>query len=203
VTAFSPALPAAIAADLPPSEATDLWRGVFGNANPVWVEIGPGRGEFLVGVARQNTATNFFAVERSASRALGIEDKIENARLANARVVNAEAACLLALLPDACIAGYFVQFPDPWWKRRHGRRRLMTPELVAVLSRTLVADGTIELITDVEEYFLLAQDHLGAEPRLECLTSGRTDYGVTNFARKALARGDAIYRSVHRRRVSV
>jgi tRNA (guanine-N7-)-methyltransferase len=180
--------------------ARDLWAGIFPNPNPVWVEVGPGRGEFLIAVARQNRERNFFAIERSSSRAESIERRIERNAIDNARVLNADASCVLRLLPAASVAGYFVQFPDPWWKRRHGRRRLWTRGFVAALSRTLVGGATIEMVTDVEEYFSVAQSHLGAEPALECVVSGRAEYGATSFARKALARGDAIYRSVHRRR---
>ena len=179
---------------------SDFWAEIFPRAHPVWVEIGPGRGEFLLTAARQYRERNFLAIERSQSRARAIEHRIGQKELQNARIVAADASCVVSLLPDACVAGYFVQFPDPWWKRRHERRRLWTADFVAAVRRTLAAGASVELVSDVEEYFALAQEQLAGEPGLECLASGRSDYASTSFARKALARGDAIYRSVHRRR---
>ncbi len=120
--------------------------------------------------------------------------------LRNARVVNGDATCVLDLLPDACVAGYFVQFPDPWWKRRHHRRRVWTGPFVALLRGTLMPGGTIELITDVPDYFALAQKLLDADPELERVTAGPYEGAATAFARKARARGATIHRSVHRRR---
>lgn len=198
--AHAPRAQFAVALDTGPL-GRDLWHEIFANQLPVWVEIGPGGGEFLIAVARQHDQRNFFAIERSASRASAIERRIQRTGIENARVLNADASCVLPLLPEACVAGYFVQFPDPWWKRRHGRRRLWTQEFVAALPRTLIGGGTIEMVTDVEEYFSVAQSHLGAESALECVVAGSAEYTATSFARKALARGDSIYRSVHRRRV--
>ena len=178
----------------------DLWHQLFGNAAPVSVEIGPGTGEFLVSAARQSRERNFFAIERSSTRAGAIARRIVELELRNARVLHADAACVLTLLPEASVDGYFVQFPDPWWKRRHQRRRLWTAEFVAQLRRTLVPGAPVELITDVAATFAAAEKLLGAEAGLECVASGPTAHAATNFARKALNRGDALFRSVYRRR---
>src|SRR5262249_29218139 len=137
-----------------------VWRDIFANPHPAWIEIGPGRGEFLLTAARRYRERNYFAIERSRSRAHAIEDRIRQKEIANARVIAADAPCVLALLPGACVAGYFVQFPDPWWKRRHERRRLWSTEFVAALERTLAPGGEIDFVTDVEEYFGVAQAYL-------------------------------------------
>lgn len=104
------------------------------------------------------------------------------------------------MLPAACVAAFHIQFPDPWWKRRHHKRRLWSAHFVATLHRALVPHGTIELITDVGEYFALAQTCLAAEPGLEPVTLDCAAGLHTSFARKAVARGATIYRSLHRRR---
>ena len=120
--------------------------------------------------------------------------------LGNARVIAGDAPCLIAALPEACVAAFYVLFPDPWWKRRHHKRRLWTPPFVAVLRRALVRGGTIELVTDVGDYFAVAQQHLNADAELEVVTIGHPAALETSFARKALRRGAPLYRSVHRRR---
>lgn len=176
---------------------SDLWREIFADDRPVTIEIGPGRGEFLLAAAVAAPERNFFAIERSPTRAAALERRVHVLGLANARVVSADAACVLQLLPDACVAQHVIQFPDPWWKRRHRRRRLWTPSFVALLCRTLSAGGSIELVTDVAEYFDAAQRQLDAEPELVPVSAGPADVATTTFARKARARGALVYRSVH------
>lgn len=181
---------------LPP----DCWRRIFGNDQPVVVEIGPGRGEFLLDSARRNPGHNFFAIEHSPARTREIVQKLAQHEADNARAICGDAGCLIESFPPASVAAFHVQFPDPWWKRRHQRRRLWTPRFVAALCRALVAGGTVELITDVGEYFALAQRYLTEEPGLEVVTIGHTTAVQTSFARKAVRRGWVIHRSLHRRR---
>jgi tRNA (guanine-N7-)-methyltransferase len=126
--------------------------------------------------------------------------RLDAAGLANARVLQGDATCVVALLPDACVSAYHVLFPDPWWKRRHHRRRFWTATVVAHLRRTLVAGGTIELVTDVEEYFRGAKCLLDAEPGLEVVCAGEApEKPPTTFARKAALRRVVVYQSIHRR----
>ena len=182
-------------------DAATLWTAVFGNDRPVRIEVGPGRGEFLLHTAEADPEHNYFAIERSRGRARDIEKRLaKHPEISNARVVNGDAACVLALLPDTSVAGYYVLFPDPWWKIRHHRRRLLTPEFVATLRRTLVVGGTIHMATDVAGYFQVAQECLNADEGLAVIESGVADAPSTSFSRKAQRQGTPIYRSVHRRR---
>jgi len=192
------ALPAALA---PPGfEGPALWTAIFGNTHPVSVEIGSGRGEFLIASAAQNPHENFLGIERSARRVREVAVRLAAQGLANARILGADATCVIRLIPGTCVAAYYILFPDPWWKRRHQRRRLMTAPFVAELRRTLVPDGTIHLVTDVGDYFGLAQRQLNADPALEPVEYPDTPRASTSFARKAAARGGRLYASVHRRR---
>jgi tRNA (guanine-N7-)-methyltransferase len=177
-----------------------FWTVVFGNSHPVTIEIGPGKGETLIHLSRSERQRNFFAIERSHALARSIDNRLRELDLRNARLIAGDAACILALLPDACVARYLIQFPDPWWKRRHKRRRLLAPSFVAEIRRTLVSQGEVELVTDVEEYFKLAQSHLDAEADLELVTREISTDVSTDFARKAVRQGAAIRRSIHRRR---
>ncbi len=176
-----------------------LWEEIFANGRPVSVEIGPGKGEFLFSTARANRQCNFFAIERSRARARAIQHRVETERVTNARVVYGDAACIIDLLPDSCVAAYYIHFPDPWWKRRHHRRRLWSEPFVTALRRTLIHAGTIELITDVADTFALAQHYLNADRGLQAMTSGRAATPSTSFARKAIMRGAPIYLSLHRK----
>jgi tRNA (guanine-N7-)-methyltransferase len=178
----------------------DCWRQIFGNDHPVGLEVGPGRGDFLLASAERHPTWNFFAIEHSASRTREIAATLAARGVDNARVLCGDAACLIELLPAASVAAIYVQFPDPWWKRRHHKRRVWTPRFAAALHRALLADGTVELVTDVADYFALAQTCLAGEPGLELMALGGAPELLTSFARKAARQGTPIHRSVHRKR---
>jgi len=178
----------------------DCWQQIFANDRPVAVEIGPGRGEFLLASARGDPERNFFAIEHSMSRTHEVVERLARAGVANARVIAGDASCLIELFPPASVAAFHVLFPDPWWKRRHQKRRLWTPRFVAALRCALSHSGTVQLITDVADYFDLAQHCLAGDPELELVAVDHPTVIQTSFARKAVARGDALHRSVHRRR---
>lgn len=177
----------------------NFWELLFGDRNPVDVEIGPGLGEFLVAIASRQPQRNFFAVERAASRVRHVQQRIDRQGLTNARILCAEAECVLAMFPAACVERFYIQFPDPWWKRRHHRRRLVNPVFVAELRRVLRPGGTIELVTDVEEYFALAQAALRADPGLEEIPADLDVLTATSFSRKATARGWRLSAATHRK----
>jgi tRNA (guanine-N7-)-methyltransferase len=177
----------------------DAWKEIFGRSAPVCVEVGPGLGEFLVAMATHHPEQDFFAVEHVKSRVVHIQAELRRRALNNARALHADANFALALLPPASVDSVFVQFPDPWWKRRHHRRRLLTPPFVAKIRRALRPGGTVELITDVAEYFERARPLLDADPGLELVTTDLSLVTATSFSRKAMRRGAQLHACLHRR----
>ncbi|HVO25208.1 MAG TPA: hypothetical protein VMW56_16430 [Candidatus Margulisiibacteriota bacterium] len=179
-----------------------FWRFIFDNSDPVEIEIGPGTGTFLLAAAVRAPHTNFFAIEHSRSRATRLAAALEAHGLRNARVLAADAACIItSLLPPAAVAAYHIYFPDPWWKRRHQRRRLFTPALAAGLQRTLVPGGQIHLATDVTDIFTLALHALDACTELARSRGAPPPrHGITAFERKGLARGATIHQASFVRR---
>ncbi len=177
-----------------------FWFEIFANRAPVAIEIGPGLGEFLEVIASREPGWNFFAVEQSRTRARAVQARIDRAQLGNARVLAAPAECVLAILPDQSVDRFYIQFPDPWWKRRHKRRRLMTAELVAELTRVLRTGSIVEFITDVQEYFTVAHAVLAAEPGLEEVPTNPELVTATSFSRKADQRGWQLHAATFRKR---
>lgn len=180
--------------------APDCWQRLFGNDRPLAIEVGPGRGEFLRAAAAARPEWNFFAIERSSTRTRYIEQQLASGAWPNVRVVWADATWLLPLLPTGSAAAVYVQFPDPWWKRKHFKRRVWTPAFAAGIAHVLGPGATVEFLTDVEETFRRGVAVLDGEPRLERMTVGLLERHETNFARKALAHGSRIHRSLHARR---
>jgi tRNA (guanine-N7-)-methyltransferase len=171
-----------------------LWAEIFGNDAAVEVEIGPGTGTFMLAAATARSHINFFGIERSRARAARLETAINARLLTNARVVAADAACIVAtIIPPLSVGAYHIYFPDPWWKRRHHRRRLFTPHFAAALARTLVPGGHLHVATDVDDTFAQIVETVGG-----CGLLGHRDATLaprttaTAFERKGLARGARI-----------
>jgi tRNA (guanine-N7-)-methyltransferase len=130
-----------------------LWRGIFGTAHPVEIEIGPGRGEVLLAFARAHPEINFFAIEHAAGAAEAITAAAARDGLANVRVVAGDARCILErLVPAASVMAIHVYFPDPWPKTRHRHRRLFGgPDFAGAIARALVPGGAVHVASDLPE----------------------------------------------------
>lgn len=137
----------------PDPAARPRFRDVFGTDAPLVVEIGFGRGEFLLDLAASDPSQPFLGVEYSAKRVLKLTRRLARTELENVRLIHAPAQDVLAhWLDDASVACFWINFPDPWPKKRHARRRLIQPELVALLTRRLVPGGRVEIATDHDAY---------------------------------------------------
>ena len=130
------------------------WIQVFGQDRPVEIDIGCGKGGFLLWAARTRPQHNFIGIERQNDRLRKVDRKLQRAGLTNARLLRIEAGYFIAkLVPDHSVAAYHILFPDPWPKRRHHPRRLFQPAFVAELYRTLETGGTVHAATDDPDYF--------------------------------------------------
>lgn len=130
------------------------WRAVFAREQPVEIDIGCGKGAFLLWAARTYPERNFVGVERLLRRLRRVDRKAMRDDLQNVRLIRVEATYLIAkLIPDRSVSTYHVLFPDPWPKRRHHTRRLICVSLLAQIHRTLMAGGVVNCATDHAEYF--------------------------------------------------
>jgi tRNA (guanine-N7-)-methyltransferase len=129
------------------------WQAIFRNANPLAVEIGPGRGDFLIERASAERCINFIGIEIRWKRAEKISRNIAQEGLSNAKTIAGDALEILpALFAPASITAFFVHFPDPWRKRRHQHHRLIQPRLIDLIHLLLIPAGKAYLTTDVESY---------------------------------------------------
>lgn len=177
----------------------EFFAHLFGNTHPVELEIGSGKGTFLLERGAGCSEHNLLGVEYARSYCEYAADRIRRARLGNVRVVAAEAGHLFRVaLADASVWRVYIFFPDPWPKRRHRRRRLIQPPFVGDLTRVLRSGGVAMIVTDHLDYFQQIQAVLdGAKglakvPLLRFCDAAGELVG-TNFERKYIAQGRSFY----------
>jgi len=188
--------------DAPPRHRVDL-PTLFGNRRPVEVEIGPGKGAFLLARARHRPEINFLAIDWVARHAAYVADRAYRAGLSNVRALCADAADLFSTgLTNRSAWRVHIYFPDPWPKRRHWRRRLIQPAFAANLRRVLRLGGIAAVASDDAPYFRRIRWILSAVPGLVEVPFAQVAPGLlvgSNFEIKRLrvgaaARGMALMR---------
>jgi tRNA (guanine-N7-)-methyltransferase len=126
---------------------------LFGRDAPLEIEVGSGKGLFLTRAAEQHPEVNYLGVEIVEKYARFTAARVAKRGLAHARVANADAQRLFARVAAGSLAAVHVYFPDPWWKLRHRKRRVMNEPFLREVERTLAAGGVLHFWSDVREYF--------------------------------------------------
>lgn len=140
---------------------------LFPRVQPLIVEIGFGNGDFLIHLARTQPDCNILGFEISSQSMDKAEAKIETLGLKNVRPVHTRAETALAhLLPPQSVREFHINYPDPWFKKKHQRRRLISRETVDLLASRLTRGGHLLLATDIREYAEMAHEILSATPGL-------------------------------------
>jgi len=157
------------------------------------IELGAGKGEFIIERAATTPERNFIAIELATPVVRMLALRVAQSGLANLKVVQADARTIVnLLLPNRCVEVFHIYFPDPWPKERHAKHRLFTPYLVGNLGRTLSRDGMAYFASDVRDYADAAYEMF----RL----SGFRDSTLpvpgahrSNFGRKYVAEGREVF----------
>ena len=173
------------------------WRTLFGNENPVELDLGAGDGGFALAYAQLHPDINLFAVERLLGRVRKIEKRAARAKMANLRVLRLELAYTVRyLLPPGSVSVAHIMFPDPWPKRRHWPRRLMQPGFVRDLATALKPGGELRFTTDHEHYFETARQAVTDAKVLEHASDWDWSQDPkTDFQQTFDAEGRATYRA--------
>jgi len=175
-------------------EAQVEWRSVFGNNAPVEIEVGFGKGLFLLTAGQERPDVNFFGIEIERQYQLFTANRLAKRNLGNVRLACTDArAFLRERVPAGSVQAVHVYFPDPWWKKRHHKRRLFTEEFAAACAQVLREGGRLEVMSDVEEYFGIITCLLAVQVRLRQLpVAERGAEYRTNFERKYRLAGKPI-----------
>ena len=175
---------------------------LFARRAPLQVEVGSGKGLFLRNASDAMPDVNFLGIEIAAKYARFAAAMLAKRNLHNALVIQADALRIFKeLLPDASIQAVHVYFPDPWWKKRHKKRRVMRESFLRDVERTLSSGGTLHFWTDVEEYFHTTLELIAARTALQGpINSPETpaehdmDYR-THFERRMRQTSEPVYRA--------
>ncbi len=174
---------------------------VFGRVGQVHIEVGAGKGTFLLNQARAQPGNNFLGIEWARKYYRYAVDRIGRWGLTNVRIIRTDAAAFLAdFIPDNSVDCFHIYFPDPWPKKRHHKRRFICPANLEHLVRCLRTGGQLKIATDHADYFEQIKTALAA--RNETLqeidflpTAGAqaSEWVGTNFERKYLKDQRPIY----------
>jgi tRNA (guanine-N7-)-methyltransferase len=175
---------------------------LFGRAAPAELEIGTGKGRFLLAEAAAHPERNYLGLELHTDYARIARERAKKRGLANVRVERVEAKAFVALrLAPSSLARMHVFFPDPWPKKRHHKRRLFDAAFAAAAARALEPGSLLRVASDHEEYFASILETLGREPALARVPDAEAGDWLcgTNYEAKFLAEGRPIGRALFRR----
>ena len=177
------------------------WRQLYGNANPVELEIGMGKGTFITEQAKARPEVNFFGIEWARWFWRYASDRLRRNGCNNARTVRAEASFFLQeFIPPESLAVVHIYFPDPWPKARHHKRRLINERFMPVVHRVLKPGGRLQIVTDHagywEENIAPAVSNAAGFEVVDYRppgSAGEGEFVGTNFERKYAREGRPFY----------
>ena len=123
-----------------------------GDEKKIYVEVGFGNGDFTIHLSKKFPEAEIVGIEISKKSIEKLKKKIEKEGINNIGIIHSDAKIAISSFPDNSISAIFFNFPDPWWKRRHRKRRLFNIDFIKLLSKKLKSGGIIEIATDHLEY---------------------------------------------------
>lgn len=188
-----------------PEEKKGNWSEVFGNQNPIEIEVGMGKGKFIMELAMKNPDINYVGIERYCSVLLrGLQKRAEiEQELPNIYFMCIDAKNLADYFAPGEVSRIYLNFSDPWPKDRHAKRRLTSKEFLAVYDQVLAKDGVIEFKTDnrgLFDYSLESIPEAGWKLDMHTFDLHHSEYAegnvMTEYETKFSAKGQAICKLV-------
>lgn len=179
------------------------WGELIRGQGPVEVEIGSGKGLFLLAAASERPTHQFVGIEMAAKFANSTAERLAKSGLHNVHMLRGDARKFMTeVVPVASLQAVHVYFPDPWWRNRHKKRRVLNDETLLAIERSLLPGGLLHFWTDVLDYYehICGQvmDHtalLGPRYVPQRPAEHAMDY-TTHFERRARRYGQPVYRAV-------
>lgn len=143
-----------------PQEKKGKWQEVFGNKNPVHIEIGMGKGQFITTLALQNPDINYIGIEKYSSVLIRGLEKREKMECSNLYFLRFDAEYISDVFAPNEVDRIYLNFSDPWPKERHAKRRLTSKEYLARYREFLKPDGVVEFKTDNQDLFTFSLEQI-------------------------------------------
>ena len=178
-----------------------FFDGIFGRPGPIHLEIGTGKGGFLLTEAMSRPEVNFIGIEWARKYYRYAVDRIGRWGVKNVRIIRTDAVSFLTeFIPDSSVDCFHIYFPDPWPKKKHHKRRFFCAENLKHILRGLKTGGELKIATDHAEYFDVIKGLVAAEnntlEEIEFARPAAAELGEwvgTNFERKYLKKNITIY----------
>ncbi len=180
-------------------DATPDWNQIFPNNYPIKLEIGFGNGSFIIDMAMKEPKTNFVGVEMYHKGIRKTITRAEKRLIENIHVVYGDARKRTqSIFSDETLEAIYINFPDPWPKKRHVKRRLITANFVEILSNMLVPSGELRIATDCETYArdmltFLENSSLRNKAGSFEFTNSREDIPQSKYEKNYIKQGKKIY----------
>lgn len=191
-----------------PEEKKGRWNEVFGNDNPIEIEVGMGKGRFIMDLAAANPQINYVGIERYSSVLLrGLQKRAEaENELSNIYFMCVDARGLSEIFAPGEVKKIYLNFSDPWPKDRHAKRRLTSGEFMAVYDKILAKDGVVEFKTDnrgLFDYSLESIPAAGWQVREYTYDLHHSEMGegniMTEYEEKFSSMGNPIFKLIAKR----
>lgn len=184
-----------------PEQYKGNWSSVFGNSNPIHIEVGTGKGQFVLGMARQNPDINYIGIELFDSVIVcALERVVDADKPKNLRLLKVNGAKLEEYFAKGDVSRVYLNFSDPWPKTRHAKRRLTHEGFLKLYENVLIDNGEIHFKTDnrgLFEYSLMSMNAYGMALNyvsLDLHANMPEDNIMTEYEEKFSAKGQPIYR---------
>jgi tRNA (guanine-N7-)-methyltransferase len=184
-----------------PEGAKGRWNEIFGNDNPIHIEVGTGKGQFVTGMAKQNPHINYIGIEMYESVIITALDRLIEADLPNLKLLDVDGAELINYFEKGEVSRVYLNFSDPWPKTRHAKRRLMYKTFLSLYESIMPDEGEVHFKTDNQglfEFSLKSFSEYGmllTFVSLDLHNSGYEGNVMTEYEEKFSAKGQRIYRS--------
>lgn len=136
------------------------WNLIFGNENPIHIEIGMGKGQFIMKLAKEHPDINYIGIERYSSVLLRALQKMEIEPLPNIRFLCMDASIITEVFDKEEVAKIYLNFSDPWPKERHAKRRLTSRQFFERYDKILARNGVVEFKTDNDDLFAFSMEEV-------------------------------------------
>ena len=136
------------------TEMKGKWHELFGNSNPIHIEIGMGKGSFIMEMARRNPDINYIGIEKYSSVLIrAVEKRVQEPEMNNLFFIRMEAEYIEDVFDEGEVDKIYLNFSDPWPKDRHAKRRLTSKQFLGRYDHILKKDGVVEFKTDNDDLF--------------------------------------------------